>query len=53
MLTIMASKNGLQKLKATDESVSVWGLRLEETLNQSGHLAPGPGDVSARFFNAS
>ncbi len=53
VLTIMASKNGLQKLKATDESVSVWGLRLEETLNQSGHLAPGPGDVSARFFNAS
>ena len=53
VLTIMASKNGLQKLKTTDESVSVWGLRLEETLNQSGHLAPGPGDVSARFFNAS
>ena len=53
VLTIMASKNGLQKLKATDDSVSVWGLRLEETLNQSGHLAPGPGDVSARFFNAS
>ena len=53
VLTIMASKNGLQKLKATDESVSVWGLRLEETLNQSGHLAPGPGDVSARFFNSS
>ena len=53
VLTIMASKNGLQKLKATDETVSVWGLRLEETLNQSGHLAPGPGDVSARFFNAS
>ena len=53
VLTIMASKNGLQKLKATDDSVSVWGLRLEESLNQSGHLAPGPGDVSARFFNAS
>ena len=32
VLTIMASKNGLQKLKATDESVSVWGLRLEEHL---------------------
>ncbi len=53
VLTIMASKNGLQKLKATDESGSVWGLRLEETLNQSGQLAPRPGDVSARFFNDS
>jgi len=53
VLTILASKSGLQKLNATDDSVSVWGLRLEESLNQSGHLAPGPGDVSARFFNAS
>ena len=53
VLTILASKSGLQKLNATDDSVSVWGLRLEESLNQSGHLSPGPGDVSARFFNAS
>ena len=53
VLTILASKSGLQKLNVTDDNVSVWGLRLEESLNQSNHLAPGPGDVSARFFNAS
>lgn len=52
VLTILASKSGLEKLRATDESVSVWGLRLEETLNQTGHLSPGPGDVSARYYNA-
>lgn len=53
VLTFLASKSGLEKLSATDDSVSVWGLRLEESLNQSGQLAPGPGDVSARYFNAS
>lgn len=53
ILTILASEVGLKKLNATDDTVSVWGLRLAESLNQSGHLAPGPGDVSARFFNAS
>jgi len=51
VLTILASKTGLEKLSATDESISVWGLRLEGSLNESGHLAPGPGDISARLFN--
>ena len=53
VLTFLASEIGLKKLNATDNAVSVWGLRLHESLNQSGHIAPGPGDVSARFFNAS
>ncbi len=53
VLTLLASKSGLDKLRATDDSVLVWGLRLEESLNPSGHLAPGPGDVSARYFNAN
>lgn len=52
VLTILASKIGLDKLRATDDSVSVWGLRLEESLDESGHLTPGPGDVSARYYNA-
>ncbi|MDC3266736.1 uracil phosphoribosyltransferase [Gammaproteobacteria bacterium] len=51
ILTILASKSGLQKLSATDKSISVWGLRLDESLNESGHLAPGPGDIAARLFN--
>ena len=51
VLTILASKVGLDKLRATDDSVSVWGLRLEESLDESGHLTPGPGDVSARYYN--
>lgn len=53
VLTLLASGSALIKLRATDASVSVWGLRLEESLNESGHLAPGPGDMSARYFNAS
>lgn len=53
VLTILASKIGLDKLRATDTSVSVWGLRLEESLDESGHLAPGPGDVSARYYNTN
>ncbi|MGI9259249.1 MAG: uracil phosphoribosyltransferase [Gammaproteobacteria bacterium] len=51
VLTILASKIGLDKLNATDDSVSVWGLRLEESLDELGHLTPGPGDVSARYYN--
>ncbi len=53
VLTILASESGLNKLSATDDSVSVWGLRLEESLDGSGHLTPGPGDVSARYFNTN
>ena len=53
VLTLLASKTGLQKLSATDENISVWGLRLEESLDERGHLTPGPGDVANRFFNTS
>ena len=53
VLTILAAAIGLGKLHATDPSVSVWGLRLEESLDDMGHLAPGPGDVSARYFNTN
>ena len=51
VLTLLASKSGLQKLSTTDKNISVWGLRLEESLNESGHLAPGPGDIAARLLN--
>jgi len=53
VLTILASKIGLDKLRATDSNVSVWGLRLEEALDESGRLSPGPGDVSARYYNTN
>lgn len=53
VLTILASATGLNKLSATDGNVSVWGLRLEESLDERGHLTPGPGDVSNRYFNAN
>ncbi|MBH97432.1 MAG: uracil phosphoribosyltransferase [Rhodospirillaceae bacterium] len=53
VLTILASKPGLEKLNKINENVSVWGLRLNESLNESGHLAPGPGDVSARLCNTT
>ena len=53
VLTILASEIGLNKLRATDDSVSVWGLRLEDSLDGSGYLAPGPGDISARYFNTN
>ncbi|MCH2669823.1 MAG: uracil phosphoribosyltransferase, partial [Gammaproteobacteria bacterium] len=51
VLTLLASKSGLQKLSTTDKNISVWGLRLEESLNESGHLSPGPGDIAARLLN--
>ena len=51
VLTLLASKSGLQKLSTTDKSISVWGLRLEESLNELGHLTPGPGDIAARLLN--
>ncbi len=53
MLTLLASKIGLDKLSATDSDISVWGVRLEESLDELGHLKPGPGDVSDRFFNTN
>jgi len=53
VLTILASKIGLDKLRATDSNISVWGLRLEEALDESGRLSPGPGDVSARYYNTN
>ncbi len=51
VLTLLASKIGLDKLRAIDGNISVWGLRLEESLDERGHLTPGPGDVSNRYFN--
>ena len=53
VLTILASKIGLDKLRAIDVNISVWGLRLEESLDERGHLTPGPGDVSNRSFNTN
>ena len=51
VLTLLASKSGLKKLSTTDKNISVWGLRLEESLNESGHITPGPGDIAARLLN--
>ncbi len=51
VLTILASEIALEKVRATDADISVWGVRLEAALDEMGHLTPGPGDVSDRFFN--
>ena len=53
VLTILASELALDKVRATDADISVWGVRLEASLDELGHLTPGPGDVSDRYFNTN
>lgn len=51
MLCLLASPAGLERLHHFHPDVDVWGLSVEEGLNDQGYLLPGLGDAGDRLYN--
>lgn len=51
MLSILASKDGLEKLHHFHADVDVFTVSVEPELNEKGYLIPGIGDAGDRLYN--
>ncbi len=49
-LTILASRQGAEKIKHFHPDVKIYAIGLEEELNDKGYLVPGIGDAGDRLF---
>ncbi len=49
-LTILASREGAEKIKQFHPDVKIYTIALEEELNDKGYLVPGIGDAGDRLF---
>lgn len=50
VITILASKNGLEKVHHFHPDVEVFTLNIENEMNEMGYLVPGLGDAGDRLF---
>ena len=50
-LCVLVSQQGLQALYEAHPDVTVYGLSIEEGLNEKGYLLPGLGDAGDRIYN--
>ena len=52
MLSILVSKEGIEKLHHAHPDVDVFALDQEEIMNDHGYLVPGLGDAGDRIYNS-
>ena len=50
MVCLVASPEGLERIKAYHPDVSVWTAAIDERLNDHGYIVPGLGDAGDRLF---
>lgn len=50
MVCLVASPEGLERLKAYQPDVPVWTAAIDERLNDHGYIVPGLGDAGDRLF---
>lgn len=50
MVCLVASPEGLERLKAYHPDVPVWTAAIDEKLNDHGYIVPGLGDAGDRLF---
>lgn len=51
MLCVLASPGGLERLHHFHPDVDVYGLSVEDSLDENGYLIPGLGDAGDRLYN--
>ncbi|TRM67971.1 uracil phosphoribosyltransferase-domain-containing protein [Schizophyllum amplum] len=51
LLCVLASKQGLESVKAHHPELEVWVAGIDETLTQNGIISPGLGDTGDRLFS--
>jgi uracil phosphoribosyltransferase len=53
LLSILVSKEGIEKLHNAHPDVEVFTLNQEEEMNDHGYLVPGLGDAGDRIYNSN
>jgi uracil phosphoribosyltransferase len=47
---IIASRQGVERLRATHPDITIYGAALDEALDERGYITPGLGDAGDRIF---